>query len=131
MKKLLKIVLASGLMLSFFSCYYDDVLDVQLPEDQNPEPLPEVVSYQSDIQPIFDASCIQCHSGSTAPDLRDGDSYTALLNGYVVPNDAASSTLYKSLLNLDGVPQMPPASPLSDSKIALIEKWINDGALDN
>jgi mono/diheme cytochrome c family protein len=124
MKKLLKIVLAGSLMLSYFSCYYDDVLDIEVP-------VPDAVSYQSDIQPIFDAHCVNCHSGTTAPDLRDGESYTALLNGYVVPSDAASSTLYKSLLNLDGVSLMPPAGQLTDYDIGLVEKWINDGALDN
>lgn len=126
MRKLLKfkIVLVGSIILMFQSCYYDEILDIEVP-------VPDVVSFENDLQPIFNARCVSCHSGNTAPDLRGGQSYTALLNGYVVPGDAAASNLYKSLLNLDGVPLMPPAGALSTYDINLVQAWINDGALDN
>jgi hypothetical protein len=126
MKKLLKfkIALVGSIMIMIQSCYYDEILDIEVP-------LPDVVSFQNDLQPILNANCVVCHSGNTAPDLRDGESYSSLLNGYVVPGDAEASILYKSLLNLDGVPLMPPVGNLSDYDISLVQNWIDNGAQDN
>ena len=109
------------------SCYYDEM---------PPEaviPIPEVVSYSKDIQPLWDQDCVSCHkTGATAPDLISANSYLALTknNKYVIPGNAAGSSLHKSLVG-DGAAIMPTAGKWSDSKIALVDKWINDGALNN
>ena len=109
------------------SCYYDEM---------PPEPiipLPESVSYSKDIQPLWDKDCVSCHKpGTTAPDLTTSNSYTALVanNKYVIPKNAAASKLRKSLLG-DGAAIMPTDGKWSDSKIALVDKWINDGAFNN
>jgi len=49
---------------------------------------------------------------------------------FVVPNNASQSILFR-VLKGDGFAQMPPNGALSQSKIKMIEKWINDGALNN
>ncbi|WP_395051570.1 hypothetical protein [Flavobacterium sp.] len=118
-------MLALGLMAT--SCYYDE-----LPADKVGT-LPEVVSYSKDIQPLWSEDCINCHKpGATAPDLTSANSYSALtLNSkYVIPGNAAGSKLHKSLMG-DGAAQMPTSGKWSDSKIALVDKWINAGALNN
>jgi len=110
------------------SCYYDEV-----PYEAPVGPLPETVSYKTDIQPLWEENCIGCHkTGATKPDLTSANSYAALTtaNKYVVPSDAASSLLYKSLIG-EGAQPMPTNGKLSASKIALVEKWINDGAKNN
>lgn len=118
-------MLTLGLMAT--SCYYDET---------PPEaviPIPKVVSYSKDIQPLWDQDCISCHKpNATAPDLTSANSYSALTmsNKYVVPGNAAGSKLRKSLVG-DGAAIMPTAGKWSDSKIALVDKWINDGALNN
>ncbi len=126
MKKIFRIliIICGGLLLN--SCYYDafpeyDVIDDGTNNDN--------VSYQSDIVPLF-AQCVGCHNGTTPPNL-DTNSYSNLLNGYVIANNADASTLYKSLLGIDGVSLMPPGSKWPDSKINLVKNWINQGAKDN
>ncbi len=109
------------------SCYYDEM---------PPEaviPIPDVVSYSKDIQPLWNQDCISCHkTGATAPDLTAANSYLALTasNKYVIPGNATGSKLHKSLMG-DGAAIMPTSGKWSDSKIALVDKWINDGALNN
>ena len=109
------------------SCYYDEM---------PPEaviPIPDVVSYSDDIQPLWDQDCVSCHkAGATAPDLSAANSYSALVtnNKYVIPGNATGSKLHKSLVG-DGAAIMPTAGKWSDSKIALVDKWITDGALNN
>ena len=127
MKKIIQYLMMVTVSLMATSCYYDEM-------PPEPEiPIPDVFSYSKDIQPLWDQDCISCHKpGATAPDLTTANSYSALTlnNKYVVPGNAASSKLHKSLVG-DGAAIMPTAGKWSDSKIALVDKWINDGALNN
>lgn len=107
------------------SCYYDAFPEVIIDVDLTTE-----VSYQNDIIPLW-GQCVGCHNGNEPPDLRDNVSYSNLLNGFVVPNNADGSILYKSLLGINGVSLMPPGSQWPDSKINLIKNWIDQGALNN
>jgi len=128
MKKITPYLVVFMVSLMATSCYYDE-----LPYEAPVGPLPETVSYQSDIQPLWNESCISCHKpGQTAPDLTAANSYSALTanSKYVVPGSAATSKLHKSLVG-DGASIMPTSGKWSDAKIALVDKWINDGALNN
>lgn len=115
-----------SLSLTATSCYYDEI-----PVEPT-TPVPDVVSYKDDIQPLWDLNCTECHSsGGVEPELTAGVSYNVLMmDGYVIPNNASGSQLFKTLTG-DGAPLMPPSGELSESDIALVEKWINDGALNN
>ena len=114
--------------LAVSSCYYDAYIDIEDPDGGGPGETE--VSYANDIIPLW-GQCVGCHNGNEPPDLRDDVSYNELLNGYVIPGDADGSILYKSFLNLDGVPLMPPGGQWPDAKINLVKDWINQGALDN
>jgi len=129
MKKLFQLAILITASLLMNSCYYDSIYE---PIDDGPDNGggTDIVSYQNDIIPLW-SQCIGCHSGNEPPDMQNNVSYDNLLNGYVVPGNADSSNLYKSLLNLDGVPLMPPGGQWPDSKINLVKDWINQGALDN
>lgn len=121
MKKDFLILLIAFSPFLFYSCYYDNPPEL---------PPPKNVSFQNDIQPIFDQSCISCHNGSLVPDLTASNSYNSLFsNNLVIPRDADGSELYKRFIGVG--PLMPPGSSLPQSKIDLIEQWINQGALDN
>ena len=128
MKKIIQYVLMLTVSVLATSCYYDEMP----PEPSTP--IPDVVSYSKDIQPLWDQSCVSCHSpGKDAPDLTAVNSYNALLanNKYVIPGNVVGSKLHKSLIG-DGVSIMPPPGfSWSDSKTTLVDKWINDGALNN
>jgi hypothetical protein len=128
MKKIIQYITLLTASLIATSCYYDEM-------PPEPEiPIPDVVSYSKDIQPLWDQDCVSCHKGpgTAPPDLSAANSYAALTknNKYVIPGNAVGSSLHKSLVG-DGAALMPPAAKWSDSKIALVDKWINDGALKN
>ncbi|MCS7224474.1 MAG: hypothetical protein NZ959_07960 [Armatimonadetes bacterium] len=105
------------------------------------------VSFRQDVQPIFNRSCAaaRCHGSEDAQAgliLSADVSYGQLVNirstqnrDYirVIPGNAANSLLYRKLAE-DRPPvgvKMPPGGSLSDSEIALIRDWINQGALNN
>jgi len=111
------------------SCYYDaypEYEDVIIDDDGGDT---VIISYQDDIVPLW-SQCVGCHNGNTPPTLNT-NSFANLLNGYVTPNDADGSILYKSLLGTGGVSLMPPGSAWSQTKINLVKTWINQGALNN
>lgn len=125
MKKIFQFLLMIGMSMMTFSCYYDEL------EDQTDLPLPQNISFQEQVQPIFNQNCIACHNGNLEPDLSSGNSFTALLGGgFVIPSDSGNSILYNSLIG-QGVSQMPPGGAISQTNINIVKQWINEGALDN
>ena len=106
------------------------------------------VSFSTDVQPIFTASCVNagCHPGGGAPfPLQLNQSYARLVgvlatNGIgtcsgdkrVEPLNADASVLVKRIMGTCGLAQMPLGStPLSSAQIQLIRDWINQGANNN
>lgn len=119
MKKLLKIVLASSLSLLCFSCYYDEEIIQEIIIDPGVE-----VKFSTDIIPIFESNnCADCHNASRDPDLRAGNEYNSLIPDYVTADNADASSLYTTLEAGHG--------GVNAENLALIRKWINDGALNN
>ena len=98
--------------------------------DYNPLEVPDDVSFDADIIPIFEARCNDagCHNGSIAPDLRRDVAYVNLIKGgYVTDvNDAENNILYQKID--DGGSMYVYATDLDR---AYIEKWIEEGALNN
>jgi len=123
--KRLSIILVTGLL--FIQCTSDD--------DEDLVPVTQI-SFATDIQPILDASCINCHSADeeTVTDftVEGGIAYDGLLSdiGGVKPGNAEQSGL---MLRLNGiVGQMPKNRDLLPAEqIQLFEDWINQGALNN
>ncbi|MGS0680343.1 c-type cytochrome domain-containing protein [Shewanella sp. 125m-7] len=108
------------------------------------------VSFKHQVLPIFQASCIECHSDSGEGTARSGlvlDSYTSLMQGtkngpVIVAKNPTSSTLYLAIDHqLDPSIQMPPhhaehssqgeSVPLTSEQISVIKDWIEQGAIDN
>jgi mono/diheme cytochrome c family protein len=110
-----------GILVFLASCEYEKT------EPLNPNDLPDVVSYAEHIQPVFDANCIKCHGGSTAPDLTAENSYFDLTNGnYIDTQDPENSYLYQKISGNGSM-----AQHADDYQRALILKWIEQGAEDN
>lgn len=127
MKKLFRLALVSSLSLMCFSCYYDEIIE----EEEIPE-VPEgtIVSFKNDIQPIFTENCIGCHNTTIAnPDLREGNSFNAIVPEYVIAEDAENSELYQKLPGNNH--PIDTGSPLDVDEIALIKGWIDQGAKNN
>ena len=73
-------------------------------------------SFASDIKPIIDANCIQCHNGSQSPDLRTFNGISG--NAARVKGQVASR-------------QMPLGGSLSTAEIEAIVCWVDSGAPNN
>jgi mono/diheme cytochrome c family protein len=129
----LRIVVLLGFLAFLAGCSDDD--------DGTMDPGPTPVSYETQIQPIFDASCLGCHGdgGLAGLDLRDGVSHGNLVGvttqNYapalrVAEGDPVASVLYEKVADtgqFGGV--MPPgAGALPGEEIALIRRWIEEGA---
>ncbi|MGI9546634.1 MAG: hypothetical protein ACR2MM_05330 [Flavobacteriaceae bacterium] len=129
MKILLHKVLTLLLCLLCFSCYYDEAVEVIIPEiPENQE-----VSFASDIQPIFiqdGKDCTTCHNGTVAdPDLREGNAYNAIVPDYVVAGNAEASELFQKLPGNNH--PIEAGFILNADEIALIKAWIDRGAENN
>ena len=86
------------------------------------------VDYDSQIQPIFNSKCIQCHGSSAGLNLS---SYANIMQGsmngdVIIPYDHAASELWKRVNS----GQMPPGNnDLTNAQVNLIAQWIDEGAL--
>jgi hypothetical protein len=103
------------------------------------------VSFATDVQPIFSASCLGCHfSGGQVPNLTAGNSYAAIVgvasatatcsgNTYVTAGNAAASLVYAKVI-VAAPPcgsHMPLGGQLSNANLQTIADWINAGAPNN
>lgn len=125
--KLLLLAFAGLLMLA--SCEYEYYVippePVEPPDTTGHDTTTTVdtISFAQEIIPIFSSKCTVCHSGSTAPDLRESKAYNSLKNGnFVVANEPDNSLLYTSLKTGS------MKSYISASELKLIRRWILAGA---
>jgi mono/diheme cytochrome c family protein len=96
------------------------------------------VSFYKDIRPIFQANCHGCHQ----PAKRNGEyemtDFANLVKGgeteeaAIVPGDPSKSYLIEQIAILGGKAAMPKdKDALKETEIALIERWIKEGAKDD
>jgi mono/diheme cytochrome c family protein len=104
-------------------------------EEPTVAPTPETtaVSFASDIQPLLQSRCLNCHGGERLEEGLSMKTYEALLAGsdngpVILPGDANGSLLAELILNK----KMPKKGPkLTPPQTQLIIDWINQGALNN
>lgn len=99
-----------------------------------PKSNPKTAPAFKDIEPIFQANCVACHSGDRARGGIDLTSYETVMKGgddgpIVKAGAPKHSVLVQALRGMPGVRHMPPRSaPLPEDKIASVEAWILAGA---
>lgn len=99
------------------------------------------VTYAADIKPIFDNSCVKCHSGDKPKAHLKLDTLADALKGskdgkVVTTGNSARSALIRAVAHLskDKDTWMPPLhnkaniGPLTPEQIGLIRAWIDQGA---
>lgn len=154
-KNLLIIILLTGLLLTACGTQATEVsapaskpTGESVPAEQAPtdtaapteEPAPTEsptssgVSFASDIFPILDSRCKNCHGGDRGTEEGlDMTTYANLMAGsdngpVVVAGDADNSLMVEMLL----ANKMPKRGPkLTPPQVQLIVDWIDQGALDN
>lgn len=90
---------------------------------------PDAVSFEADVQPIFNNSCVSCH-GEVNPagglTLTEGLSYASLQeNNCITPGDTsnyANSKLFIKMSSSHG-------GFSDESKMIIIRTWVQQGAL--
>ena len=128
MKKIVQLLTLLSIAIFLNSCYYDSY-----PEYENQDPggggeIPDVVSFATDVLPLF-SNCTGCHNGSIAdPDLRADNAYSSLVPAYVTAGNAEGSDLYNYL---PGNGHHDVGFTLTSPQIALIKAWIDQGAANN
>lgn len=91
------------------------------------------VSFASDILPLLNNRCANCHGGNRTEEGLNLLSYASIMSGskngaVVMPGDADNSLLVELLVSQE----MPKRGPkLTLAQIQPIIDWINQGALDN
>ncbi len=87
------------------------------------------VDYDSQIQPIFNSKCTQCHGNSAGLNLS---SYENIMQGsnngdVIIPYDYANSELWQRINS----GQMPLNNDdLTSADVDLVAQWIDEGALE-
>ncbi len=95
---------------------------------------PSKVDFVRDVQPILQASCQGCHGakaqmGQLRLDAKNAAFTGGLSHKVVVPGQSAESTLYQRIAGSSDQARMPMgAKPLPAEQIALIKRWIEEGA---
>ena len=115
-------------------------------DDATPGTLPPAstqagVTYAADIKPIFDNSCVKCHSGDKPKGHLKLDTLAGVLKGgkdgkVILAGNSAKSMLVQAVAHLsaDKDTWMPPLhnraniGPLTPDQIGLIRAWIDQGA---
>ena len=103
----------------------------------------QVVGFQSDINPILQKKCQQCHlppdgAGYVQTGLNM-ESYDTLMHGTVfgeiiIPGDSKRSVLNKLIEGRAGEMMRMPhddADKLTAREVEILKLWVNQGALNN
>ncbi len=101
------------------------------------------VSYQKDIKPVFEKSCLKCHSGNRPKAKYMMDTVANIIKGgssdeaAIIPGNAKKSPIVHYCLDLVEDLEMPPTSKrekypqMTKAQIADMIAWIDQGAKDN
>jgi hypothetical protein len=96
---------------------------------------PAKVKFKEDILPLFEDYCMDCHGPDKQKSEFRTDKRISLLKGgdsglsALVPGKPDKSFLIELIKSKDPDERMPPkGDPMFDDEIALLEKWIKEGA---
>jgi hypothetical protein len=98
------------------------------------------LTYEKDIKPIFEKSCVKCHSGDKPKSKYKIDSLESAIKGgesgdpAILPGNSAKSPMVAYVSELVEDMEMPPVEKrdkypaLTKEQIGLIRAWIDQGA---
>ncbi|GAA4291494.1 hypothetical protein [Aestuariibaculum suncheonense] len=111
----LTLTLAVFLLSSCANDSQDDLIETT--------PLPNVVTYNDDIKTIIDNNCISCHGSSPSQNAPMSLTTFSQVSNYI---DGIIDRI-----NRLGAGKMPVNGTLSTNEKNLIQKWKDDGLLEN
>ena len=98
------------------------------------------LTYDKDIKPIFEKSCVKCHSGDKPKSKYRIDTLAAAVKGgesgdaAIIPGNSAKSPMVAYISELVEDMEMPPTEKrdkypaLTKEQIGLVRAWIDQGA---
>ena len=97
------------------------------------------VTWDADIKPIFEKSCIKCHSGEKPKAKFRADTKENILKGadgekVLEPGNSARSAMVHMVSDLVADEEMPPLDKrdkypaLTKEQVGLVRAWIDQGA---
>lgn len=94
------------------------------------------LTFEKDIKPLFDKSCVKCHGAEKQKGKLRLDTLEATLKGgengeSVVKGNSAKSSLVHTIARLDEDSAMPPdgkGEPLTKEQVGIVRAWIDQGA---
>lgn len=108
------------------------------PPGQESEKSPPPVSYWKQVRPLFQAHCQGCHQPAKEKGGYVMTDFGRLLAGgesgerAVIPHQPTKSPLVEAITLFEGEADMPKGKPaLPDNEVALIARWIAEGAVDD
>jgi hypothetical protein len=123
--------LLSGLSFGLLSVRAADVDISKLPPPSDKKGL----TFEKDIQPMFEKSCIRCHGPEKQKGKLRLDTLAAVLKGgedgkILEPGKSEKSQIVINVARLDDDTAMPPkgGKPLTKEQVGLIRAWIDQGA---
>src|SRR6266496_4091868 len=98
------------------------------------------LTYEKDIKPIFEKSCVKCHSGDKPKSKYRIDSLESAIKGgesgdpAILPGNSAKSPMVAYVSELVEDMEMPPVEKrdkypaLTKEQIGLLRAWVDQGA---
>ena len=91
------------------------------------------VSFSTDVYPIIEFRCLNCHGGEKIEEGLNLSDYVGLMNGsingaIVTPGDAENS-LFVEMVASQKMPKR--GAKLTPAQVQLFRDWVNQGALEN
>ena len=98
------------------------------------------LTYEKDIKPLLEKSCVKCHSGEKPKSKYRMDSLASVIKGgesgdaAIMPGNSAKSPLVAFISELVEDMEMPPTDKrdkypaLTKEQIGLVRAWIDQGA---
>ena len=89
------------------------------------------VDFVNDVQPLLRENCLDCHGPSKQKAGLRFDRRSSVMKAFsrrVVPGSSANSMVYHRLLGDEYGPQMPPKGGLHAEEVAIVKRWIEQGA---
>jgi len=112
------------LSIALFSCKSEKIEPVTQ--------LPENISFQNDLIPLFNQSCntTGCHNtGGIPPDLSAGNAYTSITGSNMIDlNNPENSKLYIRMIDTQSPMPLTGVMPYESRQVL---SWIIDGAQNN
>jgi hypothetical protein len=128
---IMKNIIKAGLLLAIFNfsaCYYDNLEELNIASA--PCTVPDTASYAIHIAPLMSSSCGTATSGCHQ-NRNNGNGQVGLAN-YTDVQDAIGKSLMDAINHSGAASPMPKGGgKLSDCSIATLQKWIDQGALNN